>query len=542
MKKNILKTVLFGLVFSAGACKNYLDISPTNAVSDKLVWSKLEYAELAVNNFYHDINYFGSFGDGQSAAGMTEGFTDMLKYSSMTYNALMYIPNELAYGGSVLTPGYVSVYLGNWGTVYEKVRRVNEALSNLKKYSSFPETESKRLEAEIRFFRAQLYFDLLKRYKEVIIYDEDLTKIQKNTPLSTEAQGWDFVKADLTYAGENLTDSKVPNGRVTRGAAYALLSRAMLYAEKWADAKAAAEKVMAMGYQLTGSYADAFKTGNSEAILEYDYNSQGITHNFDLNYSPGGDREGIGSYGTPTQEMVESYEFATGGFPNWSEWHSTTGTTSTPPYANLEPRFQASVLYNGAQWKGRTIQPYVSGKDGWASWKDDAVPAGRTVTGYYLRKLLDESIDLSKDPSRQPWIALRLGEVLLNYAEACYHTDNASEANKAVRQIRARVNLPYSDKSGSALLAQIRQERKVELAYEGQYYWDMRRWKLAQSAFTGTRVHGLKIVKNDDGSFTYSYVDCDKEDRNFPAKMYRVPLPSSEIINNSAVAQYPEWN
>nr|WP_121272332.1 RagB/SusD family nutrient uptake outer membrane protein [Pedobacter schmidteae] len=543
MKLNILKAALIVIAaLSFSSCKKYLDMSPTNAASDKLVWSKVEYAEMAINSFYHDLNYFGNFSDGQSIAGMTEGFTDIFKYSAMTYNAYMYIPNELAYGGSVLTPGYVAVYLGNWSPIYERVRRVNEALANLKKYGTFSDTETKRLEAELKFFRGQLYFDLVKRYKQVIIYDEDLSKIQKNTALSTEAAGWDFVEADLNFAGQNLVKSNNPNGRVTSGAAYALLSRAMLYAERWESAKSAGAKVMAMGYELTASYADAFKTGSTEAILQYSYNKTATTHAFDATYAPGGDRKGTGGMGTPTQELVESYELKTvGGFPDWSAWHNTSGTSAEPPYANLEPRFQATVLYNGAIWKGRTIEPFVDGKDGWASWKDDAVPAGRTVTGYYLKKLLDENLDLSKDPSTQPWTAFRLGEVLLNYAEACYRANASSEANAAVRKVRARVGLPYTDKSGTALMAAIMQERKVELAFEGYYYWDMKRWKLAETAFTGTRVHGLKIEKLGAG-FKYTYVDCDKQDRNFPAKMYRIPLPTSEFTNNTAVKQFPEWN
>jgi len=544
MKRLIINTMVLGLLLGTFSCKKYLDLTPTSAASDKLVWSRVDYAELAVNSFYHDFNYFGNFSSGQSSAGLTEGFTDMLKYSSMTYNALMYIPNEVAYGGPVLTANYVSVYLGSWETVYEKVRRVNEALSNLKKYGTTLSTDdATRLEAELRFFRAFLYFDLLKRYKEVIIYDEDMTKISKTTTLSTEAQGWDFVENDLLFAGQHLPVSTNAMGRLTSGAAYGFMSRAMLYAKRFPSAQTAAEKVLAMNYKLTTNYADAFKSGNSEAIIQYSYDKRVFTHNYDFYYAPGGDKEGSGAYGTPPQEMVESYELAgTGGFPDWSEWHNTSGTTETPPYEDLEPRFQASVLYNGASWKGRTIEAFVSGKDGYANWKTDAVPAGRTVTGYFLRKLLDENLNLNTDNSTQPWIALRLGEVLLNYAEACYKNGAPALANDAVRKVRNRVGLPYTDKSGEDLMAQIRQERKIELAYEGQYYWDMKRWGLAQTAFTGTRVHGLKIEKNGSGQFVYTYVDCDKQDRNFPAKMYRIPLPVSEITNNTAISQFPEWN
>ncbi len=544
MKTKILSAILLGSSLCFTACNDFLDLSPTAAVSDKLVWSKVEYAELAINNYYHYINTYGQFSNGQSTAGLTEAFTDIFKYSSMTYNSLMYIPNEVAYGGSVLTQSYVDAYMGMWGNGYIFVRRINEGLANLKKYSDFSEEDTNRLEAEMRFFRAMIYFELMKRYKEVIIYDDVMENIQKDTPLSTEKEGWDFIEEDMTFAGKNLPVNTASNGRVTSGAAYALLSRYMLYAERWDVAKKAALEVIAMGYSLETNYENAFLSNNSEAILQYSYDRAGQAHSFDNYYSPAGDPDNgtIGGYGTPTQEMVESFELATGGFPDWSPWHNEEGTTDTPPYELLEPRFHATVLYNGATWKGRTIEPFVGGADGWCTWKEDAVPAGRTTTGYYLRKLVDETHNFSEAASGiQPWIHIRLAEVILNYAEACHQLGESSEANKSVRSIRQRVGLPYTDRSGSELMAAIRQERKVELAYEGLYYWDMRRWKLAESAFTGNRVHGLKIVQNANGSFTYSYVDCDKEDRHFPAKMYRFPLPTTELNNNSAVEQYPEW-
>jgi hypothetical protein len=251
-----------------------------------------------------------------------------------------------------------------------------------------------------------------------------------------------------------------------------------------------------------------------------------------------------GGFGTPTQEMVESYEYADGsGFPDWSTWHTAEGTTATPPYDKLEPRFKATILYNGATWKGRTIASYVNGTDGWAAWKTDAKPEGRSTTGYYLRKLVDETHSFtSVQASTQPWTEIRYAEVLLNHAEACYHLSGyADKANKDIKDIRNRVGLPYSDKSGEDLMKAIRQERKVELAYEGHYYWDMRRWKLSATAFTGIRLHGLKIEQNANGSFNYIYVECDDKDRNFPTKMYRFPMPQAELDNNGAVTQYAEW-
>ena len=542
--------MLLGVAMSAVSCSDFLDMTPTNAVSDKMVWSNAENAELAVNDYYRYIDYLSVFNTGQCLAGSTDALTDQLKYGSYNYNAYCLIPSEIAYGGAVLIASYVDTYLGNWTTMYEYIRRVNEGIYNLHKYGESISADDKaRLEAEMRFFRGFLYTDLVKRYKDVIIYDENLESITRDKDVSTEEQGWNFVYDDLMYAATTLGESTDPDGRITSGAAYALLSRAMLYAERWEDAKIAAEKVMGMGYELEDNYADAFKLDSKEAILQYNYNAAtSVTHSFDGYMAPGGDRalDGnsmTGGYGTPTQEMVESYELATGGFPDWTAWHAEGGTPQTPPYEDLEPRFAATILYNGAEWKGRTIETFVNGTDGFATWMTDAAPEGRSTTGYYLRKLVDEDHSFKTiQASTQPWTELRLAEVILNHAEACYRSGDPASANDDIERIRARVDLPYTDKTGEDLMAAIRQERKVEMAFEGHYYWDMKRWELAESAFTGIRLHGLKIEKDAAGGYLYTYVEVDNQDRNFPAKMYRCPIPQAELDNNGLINQYPEWN
>lgn len=252
---------------------------------------------------------------------------------------------------------------------------------------------------------------------------------------------------------------------MTSGAAWAMLSRAMLYAKRWDAARTAAEEVFKLDYELmpgqtAADYAKAFtsaREGNTESILEYNYLASGPNHGWDQLFMPGGDNVTMGGRATPTQEMVESYELATtGGHPDWTPWHTAEGTTQTPPWADLEPRFHASVLYNGAAWKNRTVEPYVKGKDGWAEYGDGTPLAGRTTTGYYLRKMLNENYTDYSRKCTQPWIAIRLAEVYLNHAEACHMLGETKAANDDVRAIRARVGLPYTDKAGDELMAAIR--------------------------------------------------------------------------------------
>ena len=547
--KKIFKSILAASAICLTSCTGLLDMTPTDKVSDKVIWESAQNAEYAINYIY---SYIIDVTQSQNQAGMTEALTDQMKYGSYNYNSMCYIPSEIAYGVSP-SAGYFDAYMGYWSTWYGAIRRVNQSISELKQYGQMSDTDKVRLEAELRFMRAFLYFDLVKRYKEVIIYDEDLTKIKKDMPLNTEEEGWDFIEADLRFAAAELPERTASKGRLDKGAAWAFLSRTMLYAERWAVVKEAADEVEKLGYGLESDYKNSYtKTaaaGNNETILQYLFDrTQSVTHSFDFYYTPGGDYtlngESGGGYGTPTQEMVESFEYAKGGFPDWTEWHGTT--TKTPPYADLEPRFHATVLYNGATWKGRTIEPFVGGGDGWCQWNLEREPKGRTTTGYYLRKLVDEGHNvITESGSVQPFTIIRYGEVLLNKAEACYNLGETGPANAAVKAIRQRVGLPYTDKSGSELWNAIRQERKVELAFEGLWYWDLRRWEVAHKQYpeglTGYQQHGLKIVKNADDTFTYSYVSVDDRDRNFLEKMYQFPLPTSELTSNSLVDQFPEW-
>ena len=540
-----------GLIIGSVSCTKYLDMTPTDKVADKVMWESTANAEYHVNYIY---SYIYDVLMGQSVAGETEAFTDMLKYGSYNYNSRCYIPSELAYGAATtLTAGYVHAYLGTWASWYQGIAKTNNAINCLHKFGKMEAEDMARLEGELRFMRAFLYFDLVKRYKEVILYDEDMTAYAKDKALSTEEEGWDMIQADLEYAAANLPDRTASKGRLNKGMAWGFMTRTMLYAKRYDLVIAAAEEVEALGYGLEALYKDSYTKsvaeGNNEAILQYLFDrTNNVTNPYDFYYTPGGDfsihLQAGGGYGTPTQEMVESYELAEGGFPDWTPWHGTT--TQTPPYEKLEPRFHASILYNGAKWKNRSIEPYVGGADGWCTWNLDREPKGRTTTGYYLRKMVDESHDvIAYTNGVQPMSVIRYAEVLLNKAEACYNTEDIAGANAAVKAIRDRVNLPYRDKGGKELWNAIRQERKVELAYEGLWYWDLRRWGVAHKAYpeglTGYQQHGLKIEKNDDGTFKYTYVSVDDQDRNFPEKMYRFPMPSSELDNNGLVEQYPEW-
>ncbi len=536
---------------SLSGCNSFLDTTPTDRVSDKLVWTSTDYTDLYINNFYEYLSVYGQFGSAQFNGNMTEGLTNTFKYGSTSPGSKAGDSNDYVFYPDKLMPS--GNLMNIWDETYTRIRRINEFLDSQKKYSTYSDEVNLRYEAQAKFFRAFLYFQLAKRHTQgtengglILHLSLDM---KKNTPLSSAAEVWEQIYSDLNFAAENLPASwsSADAGRITKYGAYAFMSRAMLYAERWEDAKKAADKVIESGvYSLTAKYADSYKGSNSESIIQFAYNGvTGPSHTFDKDYVPYGDyamagSDEYGGKGTPTQEMVEYYETKDGKKVDWTEWHGETN--ATPPYDQLEPRFHATVIYPGSTWKGVTIMPTENGKNGrFMMFRADQYPNGRTVTGYYLRKLLDENhtTDLTTIGGSHTWVELRLAEVYLNRAEALYRLNDAN-AIADVNTVRERVGLPAS--TNKDVFAAIRQERLVELAYEGHLYWDMRRWELAHQEYNNYRCHGLKVAgPSADGKYTYSYVDCDLQDRYFIDKMYIFPIPTSETNNNSAAKQFDEW-
>ncbi len=545
-----LAVATFGLT----SCNDWLDdVDQTTKVSDEIVWEEETSVNAYINSFYTYLHNYGQFGETQYQGNLTEALTDTFNYGGSSIGArfghaykLMTTPDSITADGSCM---YCV-----WSSAYQHIRRINQFLALQKMYSKFPESMNIRWEAQARFFRAFVYFQLAKRHDGVILYDALPTDGQRDR--STAEQTWDFIAKDLDFAAENLPAEwdSANSGRVTQGAAYALKSRAMLYAacqcdddeEKaqsyWQAAYDAADSVQKLQlYGLATDYKNAWKGNNTECILAFNYDkNNGPNHKFDQYYVPLCDGYDYGGLGYPTQEMVECYETKDGKKVDWTPWHSTT--TQTPPYANLEPRFHATVIYRGCTWKNKTMDCSVAGTNGeWAKYgPENPNNYGKTTTGYFLRKLLDEDLtDVKNVPSSQPWVEIRYAEVLLNKAEAAMHLKAQGEAIKLINEVRARVGLPAKTYSNDTqLFADYRNERKVELAYEGHLFWDMRRWKLAHTEYHHYRTHGFKI---NGANNTYEYIEVDLDDRLYDEKYYILPIPYTERQNNLSIDQYPSW-
>lgn len=536
------KTILFlASALALVSCNKWLDdTKDSSSLSEAAIWETQESANYYINGFYTYLHKYGQFGEAQFGGSMTESLTDELKYGSEALGNKAGHPNNYVTNPDAITPD--GCIWGIWGSAYNQIRRVNGFLASRAKYSHFDANTDTLYVAQAKFFRGFLHFQLAKRHPKGIIYYKELPT-SNNKKLSTPKEFWQDIYDDFRYAAEYLPEEwpSAQKGRITKGGAWAMLSRVMLYAERWEDANAAADSVIKLNrYGLMDEYRDSWKGNNKESIIEFDYNKNGVTHNFDQDYVPFCFGYDYGALGTPTQEMVESYEKADGSVYDWSGYHDGTVKTR-PDYESLEPRFQATVYYNGCTWgpdNDKTMDCTVGGVNGeFMKYGSAPYSYGKTTTGYFLRKLIDEKhTDLKNIKSTQSWVEIRYAEVLLNKAEALYRMGSTGYQSP-MNEVRARVGLPEKNTAGEEWFKDYRHERKVELAYEGHQFWDLRRWQLAHIELNDYQCHAMRITGT-----TFNYESCDLKDRKFSEKFYNLGIPTAELRENNLInEQFDEW-
>jgi len=504
-----------------------MDPEITNSYSESTLWSSEENLELYLNSFYSLI--------GQS-------YYDPLinddAYSDIVKSSVSWSPqNVWAFGKVTITPA--NDVFDNWGWGYQWISSCNRFLSGLAQNGgNLPEATRLRAEAEVRFFRAYVNFCLARRFGASIVLHKTLQDMeQKSFPRCTPDECWDFIAEDLDFAAKNLPLSP-PQGKLSIGAALGMKARAMLYAKRWLAASTAVEELDQLGkYELYPDYAELFKLrrsdgrANKESILDFGFQAPNFGYIFDMYYCPPGD--GGQSQLNPTDNLVSQYQMADGSDFDWKN-----PAEAANPYQGREARFYASILYNRATWKGRTIQSYQGGIDGWS------MAGGTTPTGYYIRKFLDERLPAQTFPATDlTFYFMRYAEVLLIYAEAMAEQNKLNEALIALNKVRARAGFTknVTAKTHDEFMTLLRHERMIELAFEGHRFWDLRRWDLAKSTLDNTHLWGVKPTKNGN-TFTYELIDCDGgNSRIYLDKYARFPIPQTEIQRNVQCEQFEEW-
>lgn len=550
MKNNITLYILacFVMAITASCQKDFLEVKPTDKVSEEFLLADSTLFEAFVTNRYLGVR----LQDKEDIPGFGRGFTWAM-WSSLSDEAIYNNDDNtwLIVRGQ-LAPENLGIAGTVWGRSYRSIRECNFALANISKVKLY-EGHRKLLTAELRFIRAYRYFDLLTNYGGAILMadkvynlDDDLADPALFTR-STIKQTIDYIMAELTAAAPDLPAANNDGwklGRATNGAALALKARLALYAASplynagtWAAAAAAAKAVMDLNrYSLhTGGYANLFITPESnEIIFERLYTKNASHFPLEIASAP----NGYGAWGgnTPLQNLVDDYETSSGK----SITDPTSGYDPQNPYVNRDPRLAASILYNTANYRGRAVETFVPGgrdsKDGNENWNT-------SKTGYYMRKFQNDAYPINNPwdvAGFQPWIYMRYAEVLLNYAEAQNEAvgPDASVYN-AVNSVRQRqgVNMPPlpAGLTQAEMRARIRNERRVELAFEEHRFYDVRRWKIADVT-ENVPAYGIDVVKNGN-TFTYTRKVA-LTGRLFQAKHYWLPIPRAEIqASNNKITQ-----
>ena len=456
-----------------------------------------------------------------------------------------------------------------WGTYYGVIHDANSFLENysednLKRFEWDPNYEdnlakTEMYKHEVRVLRALYYFELAKRYGDVPLLTRTYSLDEINSVTKTSFQDViAFVAEECAAVAPELpldqADFFNETGRVTRGAALAIRARALLYAAsplfagtgdasaKWEAAAKAAYDVIGLGkYSLPSIASDPLYNAeggnivlNSPQLIFWTENNEDNT--FEANNMPIG-FEGAEGGTTPAQNLVDDFEMKDGTPFDWNNpSHVANMYYDNAGNPTRDPRLYLTVIGDGMTWMGVPVEPLAGGRN-------SASIDGGTLTGYYLKKLMNENVSL--DPvtpvkKYHHYPGYRYAEVLLNYAEAMNewqgpdYTDEycVKSARQALNEVRAAAGMPAVVASGKAEFREkVRKERRIELAFEDHRFWDIRRWKIGEVV---RNIYGIEKLNN-------AYTRVQVQTRTWEDKMYLYPIPQNEVFVNRNLTQNPGW-
>ncbi|MDI9858862.1 RagB/SusD family nutrient uptake outer membrane protein [Flectobacillus roseus] len=626
MKKFSIKVGLFaalmGLTLSCD--QEFLNTKPLDKISSAATWADGPLSEAFVFNVYSFLGY-GGFEEQALAAYTDEAMFTHAGRNINTFTEGTESPNNIA---------WVSDTYG-WDKMYLAIREANVALENLPTATFTNATLKDRLIGESYFLRAYYYQQLLRFYGGVPLISKSYGLNEDYTVArSSYDECVKFIVSDLDNAIKLLDGKPSTPGRATKLSAMALKARVLLYAAsdlhdgptakakspvlasyqnidllaypsgdraaRWQAAKAAAKAVLdaTTGYKLNltapvsaeegknnynaiamgGQSAVADPAAASELLFQRTHTALytqednwplGGIH-YGINNGPNGYHNWAGN--TPIQQLVDDYEMMDGTKFDWNN-----ATHKAAPYENRDPRFYASVLYDGAPWKPRpadvsALDPanqiqtgyYDDGKGGLLNGIDTRESAVENWNGsrthYYTRKFIDPNPALADNQSSAqviPWPFIRYTEMALSYAEASIETGDEAEALKWINKIRFRSGMPAVNDKGTALRDRLRNERRIELSYEEHRYHDARRWMIAASTL-GRGVKSIHVeaklkpgmtapatYKFDKNRYNYSYSvedNTSNETRTWNDKMYYRALSRNEVLRNTKLIQNPGYS
>jgi hypothetical protein len=545
--------IIIALSLSLCAC-DYLDFDESVGKTDEVALGYFNELSQHVTHIYGQINPdWGVLG-----GALLESATD---------NAIYTWQNSKVYDIYNDTWSPINLIDNKWDEYYAAIRSANlflekyslEELERFENNTSYQQDleKAKMYPYEVRFLRAYFYFELAKRYGDIPL----LTRTYKEDEINSVTQDTfesviEFIVDECDEIAPILPVSHRSfhgeTGRATRGAAMALKSRALLYyasplhnpdnnSNRWEDAAKAAGDLITNsieeGWYFLDPNVDLFGNGNDvlsarELIFERRHPA---SNSFERNNLPIGFFDAR-SGNTPSQNLVDAFEMSDGTPFDWDN-----PSHANNPYSNRDPRLAATVVFNSSTIGGETVETYIGGRNGQPI-------NGATLSGYYLRKYIDERVSLDPiSPITRPhhFVIFRYTEILLNYAEALNefqgpdYTDEEFNisAREALNMVRAHARMPniINDASKTQFKDRVHNERRIELAFEDHRFWDIRRWKTGDVV---NNIYGIKIERNVS---EYDYSRELIQTRIWDDKMYLYPIPQSELFINDNLVQNEDW-
>ncbi|WP_373553273.1 RagB/SusD family nutrient uptake outer membrane protein [Haliscomenobacter sp.] len=610
--RNII-IALIAFLFINSCSDDFVNTQPLGELAETAVWTDGSLAEAFVSEIYAGL------GNGGFDEQMNASLTDETMFTHPGRNITTITESR----SNPADPGWINGTL-SWGNMYLRIRAANLALGQLEAPKFTNPTLVDRLKGEAKFMRAYYYQQLLRYFGGVPIVDKPYAL--DDTDFLSERSSYEacvnFIVKDCDEAAALLDGKTLVAGRATKAAALALKSRVLLYAAsdlhdiptakakssvisayakpelvgyvsgdrkaRWEKARDAAKAVLDLpgfGFQLglsaPAAQADAVANYMNASLARNGGEKEIILGRYFINAkTENGGRQGLfnGPNGyhnwagnTPIQLMIDDYEMMDGSKFDWMN-----PTHAAAPYTNRDPRFYASILYDGAGWKPRTsdvaskdpvnqiqtgqyIQPNGSTVFGLDTRKSSVEDWNGSYTGYYVRKFVDPNPAIVDQNTWQqiPWPTLRYTEAIFNYAEALIELSDDATARTWLNKIRFRAGMPALTESGDALKQRMRNEKRVEMYMEEQRYHDTRRWMIAPTTL-GRKANGINITgtakagatipspyRYDPNAFNYSYkvfeIDPGKENRAWLDKQYYLPIHRDEINRNNKLVQNPGY-
>lgn len=585
--KNILKKyyLLALCCFTFASCEDFEEV-PLEWATESYVWDETDlngtYASYWVNKIYSQLPtaYFRFYGGNKSGV-LLECATDDA------------VPSDAGNGmWNIIRGGYSASTLfdDNWSTNYGAIRKCNIFFANYMRVPWADQQEAAYLAAEVRFLRAYFIFDMVQRYGGVPLIgdkvykptDAELLTLSRNSfkecidyVLSELEAVKDHLRPEASLAdrgsGNGKKDGKDPYlGRIRKHIVLAFKAKILLYAasplfngtgesdkpyigypeydrNRWGEAAKAAKVIIdSKEFELEPDrYMLNYTSINKEVIWMRTVYSQ--TSNGPLYLTPVGfrvsnkDSEGRIS---PTQELVDAFPMKNGK-PIYAEG---SGYDAQNPYVNRDPRLNETVFCNGSRWLRQTIETFEGGKN---KPNNSTKYKVQTLTGYYGKKLVADDSENSIFTNTNcnggypsGWAMIRYADILLMYAEAQNEFLDKPDQSvyDAIETVRKRAGLdPYQlpeNLTQEEMREYIRTERRIELAFEESRFWDIRRWKIADKVY-GTMLHGMRIEKNEDGTFRYTPTEIIKP--YFSKEMYLQPIALKETQVNDNMQQNPGY-